>query len=347
MSATRDPHLLLDTPARGSPAGAVRVDADRAHPWACLQRAADERGAVLPARRRRRLGSRGGPAPADASPSGRSRRGDRSGARDTHAGHRLRRCDRRRPRSARRRRALAGPVPPTAADARRVRGVRGALGGGSARDRGNRADAGRLCDARRGGRVLPLGRLHVRGMADRGRGHRDGGRPAPRARRARMGPPARAGERRGRQGARGDSARLPRRDGGRGRCVRLTFRRAHHRAPTALDRAPSVRRLRRLARARDAAPTASDVPASRRGRRLGAPPTGRADHDPRVRGRRAVHRPTRAPAAQRVGGDLRDDLRRRRGGVPARRRARASAGGARHRRGRRPRAGHGHPGGVA
>ena len=184
-------------------------------------------------------------------------------------------------------------------------------------------------------------------MADRGGGHRDGGRPAPRARRARMGAPARAGERRGRQGARGDSARLPRRDGGGGGCVRLTFRRAHHRAPAAVDRAPGVRRVRRLARTRDAAPAAGDVPTRCRGRRLGAPPARRADHDPRGRGRRAFHRPTRAPAAQRVGGDLRDDLRGRRGRVPARRRARAPAGGARHRRGRRPRAGHGHPGGVA
>ncbi len=150
-------------------------------------------------------------------------------------------------------------------------------------------------------------------MADGGFAIADGRHPAPRARHPRMGAAARAGAATRASGRSWRQRRLPRRDGGRGRCVCLTFRRAHHRAAAAVDRSAGVRRVRRLARTRAAAAAAGrrSLTSPSRSAALGAAPAGRADHDPSVRGRRAVHRPARAPAAQRVGGDLRGHLRGR------------------------------------
>ena len=105
--------------------------------------------------------------------------------------------------------------------------------------------------------------------------------------------------------------RVLRRHGRRGRRVRLPVHRAHHGAPAALGRAAGVRRLRRLARARNATPAARHVGRRDRGGRLGAPPPRRADHHSRCRRRRPVDGPARVPAPRGLGGDVRDRVRAR------------------------------------
>ena len=122
--------------------------------------------------------------------------------------------------------------------------------------------------------------------------------------------------------------------GRRGRLLRLSLHRAHHRAAAALGRAAGVRRVRRLARTRDAASAAVHLDRGDRRRCLGAPPPGRAHHDAGRGRRRALDRPARVPAPRGLGGDVRDRLRPRRGCRPPLRRARAPAREA-DRRGRR------------
>ena len=108
----RDPRVPLGPSTRRRSARALRSHVDRPHPRPRLQRAPDERGALLPGRGRRGLGARRLPPRPDAQPSAPLRRGARRRRRDPAPGSRLRRSPRRRTRDPRSRRALARPVPP-------------------------------------------------------------------------------------------------------------------------------------------------------------------------------------------------------------------------------------------
>ena len=94
---------------------------------------------------------------------------------------------------------------------------------------------------------------------------------------------ARSGGGRRRSRARRDGARVLPRYRHRGRRLRLSVHRAHHRASASVGRPAGVRRLRRLAGARYAAPAARHVDHHDRGGRVRAPPPRRADHDARPR----------------------------------------------------------------